>query len=384
MKDLKFVLTTRIEFGNGHVSKAGALAKESGASKIMIVTDKGLVRSGIVEKVIHSIDEEELEYIVYDSIRPNPRDTDCVKASEICIEENVDFVMAVGGGSSIDSAKAVASLITNRGPIENILKPNKLATESTPLMAIPTTAGTGSEVTSFSVITLEKERKKTCIFDDKIRPDIALVDPELLLELPESIIASTGIDALTHAIEAYTCRLANPVTDAFAIHAIKLISENLRTFMYNRTRESAGEMMMGSMLAGLAFGFSDIASVHCLAEAIGGYYDTPHGIANAIFLPVVFEYNIAADVRRHKDVAVALGIDTAGKSDRETAQAGAEWIRQLTVDLGIPSLRNLGYIEPEKFPELADICMQNVSSPSNPRPVTKEIYAELFRRTYDE
>lgn len=284
----------------------------------------------------------------------------------------------------MDSAKAIACLVTNQGPIAKILKPNKVKVNPLPLMCIPTTAGTGSEVTSFAVLTLDAEKKKTCIFDDKIRPDIALLDPQLLKGLPEKIIASTGVDALTHAIEAYTCKCASPITDSFALSAIKLIADNLRNMVYQKSDENAYGMMMGSLLAGLAFGFSDIAAVHCLAEAIGGYYDTPHGIANAIFLPVVFEYNIPADVKKHKDVALTLGIDPVGKSDREIAQCGAEWIRQLSSDLEIPSLRSLGYVEPDKFEMLAEVCMVNVSTPSNARKVDKKTYIALFQKTYEE
>lgn len=384
MKGVSFNLSTRIEFGNGYVDRAGELVKEQGAQKVMIVTDEGIRRAGITERVEASLKKAKISYVIFDQIMPNPRDIHCVEAGNIAIAEQVNFVLAVGGGSSMDSAKAIACLVTNQGPIANILKPNKVKEKPIPLMCIPTTAGTGSEVTSFAVLTLDAEKKKTCIFDDKIRPDIALLDPQLLKGLPQGIIASTGVDALTHALEAYTCKCASPITDAFALAAIKLIAANLRNMMYQKGDEHAYGMMMGSLLAGLAFGFSDIASVHCLAEAIGGYYDTPHGVANAIFLPVVFEYNIPADVKKHRDAALALGIDPTGKSDREIAQCGAQWIRQLSKDLEIPSLRSLGYVEPDKFDMLAEVCMVNVSTPSNARPVNKEKYIELFQKTYEE
>ena len=382
MKDFSFNLSTRIEFGKGYVTKAGEIIKEFGAQKVIVITDKGLIKAGIVAKVTDSLQASGVEYIIYDGVQPNPKDVDCIAAGDMAREYGADFVVAIGGGSSMDTAKAVAALITNPVALPEIMKPYKVPIAPAPLLCVPTTAGTGSEVTSFSVITLTEEQRKSCMFDDKLRPEIALIDPELLLGVPGPIIASTGIDALTHAIEAYTCKLATPITDAFALHAIRYIGRSLRTLMYERTYESAEEMMMASLMAGIAFGFSDIASVHALAEAIGGYYDTPHGVANSIFLPVVFEYDIPANVEKHKDVALALDIDPVGKSDREIAQAAVEWIETLSKDVGIPTLKELGYIEPERFEQFADVCMINVSTPSNARAVDKQAYIDLFKKTY--
>ena len=383
MKDFTFVLSTRIEFGRGYIHRTGEVVKETGAKKVIVITDQGLIKAGIAGKAIDSMAHAGIDYVVYDGVQPNPKDVDCIAAGEMAKEFGADFVVAIGGGSSMDTAKAVAALITNPVTLPEIMKPYKVPIAPAPLLCIPTTAGTGSEVTSFSVITLTQEQRKSCMFDEKLRPEIALIDPELLLGVPDSIVASTGIDALTHAIEAYTCKISTPITDAFALQAIRYIGRSLRTLLYQRTYESAEEMMMASLMAGIAFGFSDIASVHALAEAIGGYYDTPHGVANSIFLPVVFEYDIPADVEKHKDIALALGVSPVGKSDREIAQGAVEWIETLSRDVGIPTLKELGYIEPERFEQFADVCMINVSTPNNCRRVDKQRYIELFEATFN-
>ena len=294
-----------------------------------------------------------------------------------------DAVIACGGGSSMDLAKAVAALFTNGGKISEIINPNKLKRKPLPTICIPTTAGTGSEVTSFAVLTLEKEQRKSSVFDDKIRPDIAINDPEVLKSVPKSIGAATGMDALTHAIEAYTCRLSTPLTDAMALYAIKNIGENILDFVETKSNESCRAMMLGSLMAGIAFGFSDIAGVHCMAEALGGMYDTSHGVANSIFLPFVFEYNIEADIKKHRDVAAALGVDTNGKSDRQIAFEGAEWIRDMSERLEIKNLKEIEGVTPECFELLAEKCMKNVYLKSNARELSKEDFVMLYKKAYE-
>ncbi len=378
-----FCLPTRIEFGNGYIGRAGSIAKDLGAKKTIIITDKGLSRTEILEKLKQSLSEKNIEMTIYDDVRPNPRDIEAQRAADFARDENVDSVIACGGGSSMDLGKAVAALLTNPGDIKSIMKPNEVSNKPAPLICIPTTAGTGSEVTSFSVLTIEEEHRKSSIFDDKIRPDAAINDPEVLKLLPPAIAASTGMDALTHAVEAYTCRLATPLTDSFALQAIRYIAESLPEFIHERSGESCRKMMAGSLMAGIAFGFSDIAGVHCMAEALGGMYDTPHGVANAIFLPIVFEFNMEADLKRHRDVAIALGISPVGKTDEEITAEAVIWMRSISREMKIPTLQELGYVSVQKFEELADLCMKNVSLSSNCRKLGKADFIALYKRAYN-
>ncbi len=382
LSEFTFNLPTRIEYGKGSIYKAGEIASEFNAGKVMIITDKGVRSTPLFDEVESVLKKAGLSTVVFDDVKPNPKDDDCAVGGQLAIAEKVDTIVALGGGSSMDTAKAVASLVTNPGPMADIMKPNKVKNQPIPLICIPTTAGTGSEVTSFAVITINALKRKSCIYDEKVRPKVAICDPSVLESVPPHIASATGIDALTHAIEAYTCNYATQITDAYAMQAIKLISQNLRELVYTKSYKSCDAMMMGSLLAGVAFGFSDVAGVHCLAEALGGLYDTPHGVANSIFLPVVFEFNIPADVEKHAEISEAMGISALGKSRRELAQAGADAIRMLAQDLAIPSLKDLKYVDPKDFTAMSEVCMLNVSAKSNPRPVSAQIFKELYERAY--
>ncbi len=381
--EFTFHLPTRIEFGEGKLLKIGSLIKELGGQKTIVITDKGVGRTDIMEQMQESLRGQAIKFLLYDEVHPNPRDTEAQKAADFARAEGVDCVIACGGGSSMDLAKAVAALLTNSGDVHSIMKPNRVAIDPAPLICVPTTAGTGSEVTSFSVLTIESENRKSSIFDDKIRPDIAVNDPTVLKNLPPGVAASTGMDALTHAIEAYTCKLANPITDGLALQAIRSIAESLPEFIHARSGENCRKMMAASLTAGIAFGFSDIAGVHCMAEALGGLYDTPHGVANAIFLPIVFEYNMKFDAKRHKDVAEALGISSNSQNYEEIAVNGARWLKSLSRELNIPTLRELGYVSPQKFEMLAELCMKNVSLSSNCRKLTKTDFISLYKKAYE-
>lgn len=381
--DFTFSMSTRIEFGEGKLSRTGDYTEELNASRVLVITDKGIAGTEIMGKVKNSLASKNIKYEIYDKVRENPRDMDAQETYDTFSQNPPDAVIACGGGSSMDLAKAVAALFTNGGKISEIINPNKLKRKPLPTICIPTTAGTGSEVTSFAVLTLEKEQRKSSVFDDKIRPDIAINDPEVLKSVPKSIGAATGMDALTHAIEAYTCRLSTPLTDAMALYAIKNIGENILDFVETKSDESCRAMMLGSLMAGIAFGFSDIAGVHCMAEALGGMYDTPHGVANSIFLPFVFEYNIEADIKKHRDVAAALGVDTNGKSDRQIAFEGAEWIRDMSERLEIKNLKEIEGVTPECFELLAEKCMKNVSLKSNARELSKEDFVMLYKKAYE-
>ncbi|MBR0597899.1 iron-containing alcohol dehydrogenase [Sinanaerobacter chloroacetimidivorans] len=378
-----FSLPTRVEFGEGVIKQAGKEAKSLGATKIMLIADKGVISAGLTQAVEESLREENLSYITYDKIVPNPRDIHCIEGYELAKKEGIDFLVAVGGGSSMDTAKAIGTLLTHGKTIRDWCGFQLLEREITPLIAIPTTAGTGSEVTPFAVITDTNTHVKLNIFDPKAAAKVALVDPGVLMKLPSGIMASTGIDAMTHAVEAYTCNLATPHTDAYALYAIDLIVRNLRQAVKMPTIESCTGMMLGSTIAGIAFGYSDVAAVHCMAEALGGRYDTPHGVANAVLLPTVTEYNIPANVQKHANVAKALGVDMTDITLEEAALRGVETLRELCRDVGIKKMREIDGIDPKDFPALAEAAEKNVSTPSNPRKITAKEYLELFHKAYE-
>lgn len=378
-----FSLPTRIEFGDGVIKNVGREAKELGATKVMIVSDKGVIGAGLVKPVEEALRTEGVDYVLFDKIVANPRIAHCNEGFEMAKAEHVDCLVAVGGGSSMDTAKAIGTLLTHGKTVQDWCGFQLLEREITPLIAIPTTAGTGSEVTPFAVVTDTETHRKLNIFDPKAAAKVALIDPSVLLKLPSRIMASTGVDALTHAVEAYTCTLAIPHTDAYALYATELIMKNLRGAVKNPNIENCTGMMLGSTIAGIAFGYSDVGAVHCMAEAIGGRYDTPHGVACAVFLPDVSRFNISADVEKYADMAKYLGVDTTGMTPEEAAEAGVQAIEQLCRDVEIPRFRDLEGVKPEDFEALAIASEKNVSTPSNPRKVTAADYLELFKQAYN-
>jgi len=249
-------------------------------------------------------------------------------------------------------------------------------------VAIPTTAGTGSEVTFFSVITDSKRQNKITLLDYRIGPVLALLDTDITASLPPAVAAATGVDALTHAIEAYTGKLANPISDVLALHAIRLIAQNLKSAVLDKDNAHAREqMLIASLMAGMAFGNADIASVHCISESIGELYDTPHGVGNAIFLPFVFAHNQDADIQRHADVAYALGIDPT-LSPKQAAGAAVDWLFALNRTLNIPRLADLPRVRVADFSLIAQKSKDNISDSTNIKPMTVESYLNLLQAAW--
>ncbi|MEI8217132.1 MAG: iron-containing alcohol dehydrogenase [Eubacteriales bacterium] len=384
LSTFSFALPTRIEFGQGIISSVGNEALGMGAKKVMIVADKGVIAAGLTLPVIESLKEKKISFITFDKVVPNPRDYDCQEGYEVALKEGVDFIIAVGGGSSMDTAKAIGTLLTHGGKVQDWCGFQLLKRDITPLLAIPTTAGTGSEVTPFAVITDTKEHTKLNIFDPKAAAKIALVDPTVLLKLPSHIMAATGIDAMTHAVEAYTCNVASPVTDACALYAMEIIQNNLRKAVEDPDLESCTGMMLGSCIAGIAFGYADVAAVHCMAEALGGRYDMPHGVANAILLPTVTEFNLSSDYVKYANVAKALGVNTKGMKVEAAAMEAVYALKKLCEDVGIPKMRDIKEIDPKDFGALSVAAEKNVSTPSNPREIVAEDYLILFKKAYSE
>ncbi|MDP9354134.1 MAG: iron-containing alcohol dehydrogenase, partial [Chloroflexota bacterium] len=294
-----------------------------------------------------------------------------------------DAVVGIGGGSPLDAAKAVAVLLANGGTVQEWESPKLLAHPALPIIAVPTTAGTGSEVTRSAVITDTARRFKLTVKGPSTFPQVALVDPDLTRSVPPHVRAATGMDVLTHAVEAYTCRRANPVSDALALHATRLVARHLvRTMQAPEDDAARAGMMTASLIAGMAFGHADVAAVHCLAEAVGGRYDTPHGVANAVFLPHVFAYNAPAAPGRHADLARALGAATDSVPASEAAGAGADALAALAREVGIPRLAELPGFDPADFPVIAEASVRNGSNPSNAREMDEAAYVEILEHAW--
>lgn len=383
ISNFTFQLATRIEFGEGYLTHAGAEAKKLGITKAMVIADKGIIAAGIVQPIEDSLKAEGVDYVIYDQIVPNPRDIHCIAGAEFAKEHKVDGMIAIGGGSSMDTAKAVGTLLANGGNIRTWAAPALLEHPIIPLIAVPTTAGTGSEVTFDAVITDTEAKVKLNILDLKIAPKVALVDPNVLKGLPEKVMATTGVDALVHAVEAYTCKAASPITDAFALYAIDLIGANIREAVYQRTPEACKAMMLGSTMAGVAFGYSDVAAVHCIAEALGGRYDTPHGASNAMVLTAVTEFNIPSNPEKYAEVARHLGVDTAGMTTEEAAYSCVGAMKSICEDVKIPKMRDFEAINPDDFQAIAQASFENMSTPNNPREITVQDFYDLLMKAYN-
>ncbi|HEV2527422.1 MAG TPA: iron-containing alcohol dehydrogenase [Thermomicrobiales bacterium] len=380
----RFVVPTDIRFGPGVVTElAGAIAPYG--DRVLIVTDAGVRTTGLVDRILAPVTEAGASITIFDGVSPNPRDNECQAAAALARDEGITVIVAIGGGSPIDAAKCAAALATNGGTARDWAVPRRLAHDPLPLIAIPTTAGTGSEVTRGAVITDEEHRTKLTVKDDRMAPRLALVDPELTHSVPPHVSAATGIDVLTHAIEAYTGRRSNAISDGLALQAMRLVGAHLVDAVHDGSNAAAREgMMMASLLAGMAFGNADVAAVHCLAEALGGRYDTPHGVANAVMLPVVMRYNAGADPQRHANVADTLGVDIREYGPEEAARLAVTAVADLVRTVGIPALRDLSGIDPLDFPALALTAAANSSTPSNAREIDVAGYETLLLEAWSD
>lgn len=382
--DFSFQHRTVIDFGYGGLARIGEHARSLGAGAALLVCDKGIVAAGLADRAEAVLTSAGIRTKRFSDISSNPRDSECQAAAAVAVECAVTCIVGLGGGSVMDTAKAAAALVTNGGSVKSWEDPRRLDKAPIPVICVPTTAGTGSEVTFVAVITDDQAHYKMTLLDPRLAPSIALLDPELTLGLPPHLTAATGLDAMTHAIEAYTGRASNPISDALALRAIENVNAYLlRAVRKGDDRGARAGMLLSSLLAGMAFGNSDVGAVHCMGETLGGRYDTPHGVACAVFLPFVFEFNIPADPERHAQVARALGVTT--DSDPETvAREGCARIRRLIADMGLPRLRDLEGVSPDDFAVLARASAEHVCSPDNARDITEADYLDLFRKAYAE
>jgi len=377
LSPFNFILPTSIRYGMGVVNSLPGELVTKGHRNVLVISDGGVAGLPFFAAVLHSLKADSLKVEVFKNVEANPKDGNVQKAADAARTINADCIVAIGGGSPIDCAKAASIVAVQGGNVRDYEGGNNINNDPLPIYTVPTTAGTGSEITFSAVITDSAEKHKFTVKTPAIAPKISFVDPELTISVPPDITASTGLDALTHAIEAYTAKNAEPISDAAALYAIELISHYLITAVKdgNNKKARAG-MLSGSLLAGIAFSHADVASVHCLAEALGGLYDVPHGVCNAITLPVVMEYNTEYAAERYARIASAMGISFSDPA--EGAKKAVEKVIELVKDAGLPSFRSLG-VEESHFETIAEKSACNGSNGSNPRPMKKSDYIKLLK-----
>jgi len=359
--------------GAGSVAQVGDQSRILGGSKALLVTDKPLMDTGIADRVRALLEEAGIETVVYDGVQPNPTVENVEEGVALYKKEQCDIIIAVGGGSPIDCAKGIGLVATNGGSIKDYEGLDRSEKPMPPFIAVNTTAGTASEMTRFTIITDTDRHVKMAIVDWHVTPSVSINDPELMVSMPVSLTAATGMDALTHAVEAYVSTIATPLTDSAALKAIELISEYLRPAVANgENMEARDKMAYAEFLAGMAFNNASLGYVHAMAHQLGGFYDLPHGVCNAVLLPHVERYNMIACPERFVDIAIAMGENVSGLSTMEAADRALAAIRRLSGDIGIPSdLKELG-VQEKDLPTLAENAMKDACGLTNPRRATRE------------
>lgn len=379
-----FRMNTKIITGFDSVSNIAEYVHELKGNRIMVVTDPGIVKSGALDKLKKALEQANLFYIVYDNVVPNPPIPLVEQGAEIAKKESIDLFIAVGGGSPMDVAKGINVLITNGGKVRDFVGQEKVKTPTFPLIAIPTTCGTGSEVTRSACITDLETQEKLVIISSYVIPQVALIDPTLLQSLPPRVIASTGMDALTHALEAYVSAKAQPLSDALAIYAIELIADNLRKAVhYQKNLENIQNVTIASTMAGIAFTNGFLGLVHAMAHPLGGVFDIPHGVANAILLPYVMKFNLVANYEKFAKIAKVMGENVEGLTAAQAAEKSLTAVLKLSADVGIPANLKAVGADMSKLDKLVADSLVSGNIYTNPRKNTPEDIRNIFLEAYE-
>ncbi len=388
LKPREFIVPSLIVTGSGAADQVGERCRQRGLKKALIVTDKIMLSLGLVGKIEQILGEHDITSVVYAGVNSEPVVEYVQEGLQLYKEHSCDFLIGLGGGSPIDAAKAIAVMATNPGSIEQYKGIGKIGTRGVPLVAIPTTAGTGSEATLYTVITDTKTDVKMLIGSPYLMPDVAIVDPLLTISSPPGVTAATGIDALVHAMEAYVSVKAQPMTDIFCLSAIELIAQNIRQAWSNGNNIDAREkVMLGALQAGIAFSNSSVALVHGMSRPIGAYFHIAHGVSNAALLATITEFSLVGDPLRYAQIAKAMGEKIDGLALMEAADRAVVAVRRLIRDIKIPSLQQLGVDRDrlkELAPTMADAAIDSGSPANNPRKPSKQEIIELYMQAYDQ
>lgn len=379
----RFILNEVSYFGPGARKELPEVVKRLGKDKALIVTDAGLVKFGVAKMVTDVLDEAGIPFEIFSDVKPNPTVSNVKNGIEAYKASGADFIIAIGGGSSIDTAKAVG-IVINNPEFSDIVSLEGCAPtthKSVPIVALPTTAGTAAETTINYVIIDEENHKKMVCVDPNDIPAVAIVDAELMYSLPASLTAATGMDALTHAIEGYITKGAWALSDMFEIEAIRMISRNLPTAVAEPSNPQARDAMaVAQYVAGMAFSNVGLGLVHGMAHPMGSLFDIPHGVANALLLPTIMEWNMAACLDKYPAIAEAMGVDISGMTREEAAQAACDAVKALAIKVGIPQhLSELGIGEKD-IQALSEQAIADVCTPGNPRDVTIEDIVTLYQK----
>lgn len=379
----QFQTPTKIISGIGSTAEIIKELNAINAKKVLLITDPGLVQAGVAQQVVEMLKQAAVEVEIFDAVEPDPSIQVATKAAEMAKNVKANVLIALGGGSAIDTAKSAALLVTNGGYLKDYAGVNKVVKPILPLIAVPTTAGTGSEVTIFAVMSDPEKQEKFTISGALIAPAVAVLDPLLTLKLPPSVTAFTGMDALTHAIEAFTSSIAQPATDALALSAIKLVLKHLPVAVGRGDNIKARDgMLQASLLAGIAFNNAFLGLAHAIASPLGGHFHVPHGLANAVMLPYVMEYNLPTAVRRYAEIGRALGLQAVGDTPRAVAEKTVAAITQLARDINIPEkLSNIGAKE-ELLPLVARDALKSIQLKFNVRNASEKEILALLQKAY--
>ncbi len=381
---LDFQLSGRLIFGRGALSELPSALARLNVGRVLIVTDPGLVRAGICASVTDVLAGAGITYAIFDGVEPDPRMAVVDGCLEAARDSSCEALIGLGGGSALDIAKITSALLTNTDDVAQFIGVDQIPNPTLPKVLIPTTSGTGSEVSPIAILSDEDAHLKKGVVSPRLYADVALVDSDLTLGLPPHITAYTGVDALTHAIEAYTNKYAHPLVDGFALHAIELISNNLRRAVAcGDDPEARFSMAMASTLGGFCLGTVNTGAVHALAYPLGGEFDVPHGVANSLLLPYIMRYNLISNLDRFAHIARVMGYQTEGLSQREAAEQAVEAVVQLCRDIGIVSrMRDLDV--PESAIEPMAVAAMDVTRllSINPRTVTLDAARAIYRQAY--
>ena len=377
----KFTLNETSYFGEGARKVLPEEIKKRGFKKVLVVTDESLYKAGVSTKITDLLEANNINYVLFHDVKPNPPIKNVLDGVAMCKEEKCDLIVAVGGGSSIDTAKGISIIIANpdRSDVVSLNGASNTKNKGLPIIALPTTAGTAVEVTINYVITdPEREIKMVCVDEHDI-PIIAIVDTELMASMPKSIAASTGMDALTHAIEGYITKNRNTMSQMFSMKAIQLIYDNLEKAVNEQDQEAINNMGLGQYIAGMAFSNVGLGIVHSMAHQLGAVYDTPHGLANAILLPTVMKFNGETSYEEYREILTqAFHTDASKFTKEEVIKTFCEKIKDLSEKVGIT--QTVGEVggKAEDIPMLADKAMEDPCKPGNPREVTREDFIKLY------
>ena len=381
----RIILNETSYFGRGAREKLAEEIEARHFQKILVVTDKSLLETGTVDLVTDVLKKKNISYVIYDEVKPNPTVQNVQDGLKVAKDNSVDCIVAVGGGSSIDTAKAIAIIFTNEefGDVVSLDGTAATKNKALPLIALPTTAGTAAEVTINYVITDEVRTKKMVCVDPHDIPIVAIIDPDLMQGMPQSLAAATGMDALTHAMEGYITKAGWLIPDMFHINAMSLIYKNLERAANDKDEKAVEKIGYAQYIAGMGFSNVGLGIVHSMAHSLGAYFDTPHGVANALLLPHVLKFNGQVCPELFRNMGNAFGLDMANMTDEEAVQKVVDAVKELSIKLHIPqTLKEIG-IPKEMLPTLAEQALHDACTPGNPREVTKEDILALYKEAYE-